>query len=56
MEYWEAWSRPIKDLWNANCIDKHLTCSSVNVGDGRKINWMDISVANHELVPLSSIP
>jgi hypothetical protein len=56
MDYWEAWSRPIKDLWNANCIDKHLTCSSGNVGDGRKINGMDISVANHELVPLSSIP
>ena len=56
MDYWEAWSPALKDLWNANCIDGHLTCSSGNLGDGRKIKGMDISFANHELIPLTSIP
>jgi len=59
MDYWEAWSRPMKDLWNANCIDGHLSCSAGNVGDGRKIKGMENDAApvpNHETVPLSSIP
>ena len=57
MDYWEAWSQGMKDLWNTNCIDAHLTCSSGNVGDGRKIKGMDLNntFPNHELVPLSSI-
>ena len=59
MDYWEAWSPVIKDLWNAHCIDQHLTCASGNVGDGRQIRGMQIDAApigNHVLVPLSSIP
>jgi len=59
MDYWEAWSSVLKDLWNANCIDRHLTCSEGNVGDGRKIKGMGIDVVplpNHVLVPVSSIP
>jgi hypothetical protein len=57
MDYWEAWSQIMKDLWNANCLDRHLTCSSGNIGDGRRIKGMDLnnSFPNHELVPLSSI-
>lgn len=57
MDYWEAWSQVLKDLWNANCIDKHLTCSNGNVGDGRQIKGMGLNntFPNHVLVPLSSI-
>jgi len=57
MDYWEAWSQVLKDLWNAKCIDGHLTCSAGNVGDGRMIKGMDLNntFPNHELVPLSSI-
>jgi hypothetical protein len=59
MDYWEAWSKPIKDLWEVNCLNRHLSCSDGNVGDGRKIAGMQIDaspVPNHVLVPLSSIP
>jgi len=58
MDYFEAWSQVMKDLWNANCIDGHLTCSNGNVGDGRQIKGMGLNnvFPNHELVPLSSIP
>lgn len=57
MDYWEAWSKPIKDLWQVNCIDGHLSCSAGNVGDSREIKGMqqvgpfDI----HVLVPLTAI-
>jgi len=46
-------------LWNAHCIDQHLTCASGNVGDGRQIRGMQIDAApigNHVLVPVNSIP
>jgi hypothetical protein len=59
MDYWEAWSKPIKDLWETNCLNGHLSCSSGNVGDGRQIRGMQIDAAqmgNHVLVPVSSIP
>ncbi|NUR45063.1 MAG: DUF1996 domain-containing protein [Sphingomonas sp.] len=57
MDYWEAWSPTMKALWNANCIDGHLTCSSGNVGDGRQIKGMSMSgMGNHVLVPLNTIP
>jgi len=57
MDYWEAWSPVMKNLWQTNCIDGHLTCSTGNVGDGREIKGMQQSGAfpNHVLVPLSSI-
>ena len=58
MDYWEAWSPVMKNLWQTNCIDGHLTCSTGNVGDGREIKGMQQSGAfpNHVLVPLNSIP
>ena len=57
MDYWEAWSETIKDLWNSHCIDEKLTCSEGNVGDGRKIKGMEnTGVGNHVLVPVNSIP
>jgi hypothetical protein len=59
MDYWEAWSPVLKDLWNANCLDKHLTCSSGNIGDGRQIHGMQIDatpIPNHVVVSASSIP
>jgi hypothetical protein len=59
MDYWEAWSPLLKDLWNAKCLDGHLTCSSGNVGDGRQIKGMQIDaspIPNHILVSLNTIP
>ena len=58
MDYWEAWSPVVKNLWQTNCINGHLSCSTGNVGDGRQIRGMQQvgAVPNHELVPLSSIP
>jgi hypothetical protein len=59
MDYWEAWNRSVKDLWNSLCLDGHLTCSSGNIGDGRQIRGMQIDyvpLPNHVLVPLSSVP
>jgi hypothetical protein len=40
MDYWEAWSPLIKSLWQTQCIDGHLTCSTGNVGDWRQIKGM----------------
>lgn len=56
-DYWEAWSPAFKALWQTNCIDGHLSCSSGNVGDGRRIKGMEQvgSYPAHVTVPLSSI-
>ena len=57
MDYWEAWSQPIKDLWQRNCVDGPRSCSTGNVGDGRQIRGMQ-QVGDYPSgvkVPLSSI-
>jgi hypothetical protein len=55
MDYWEAWSPAGKGRWHANCIDKHLTCSEGDLGDGYQIvgsgtpnGWWP----THQLVPV----
>lgn len=58
MDYWEAWSAPIKAIWEKNCINGHLSCSSGELGDGTYIKGMespDGGWPRHVVVPLSSI-
>ena len=55
MDYWEAWSPAVKARWHGNCIDKKLTCSEGDVGDGYAI--IGAGVPNgwwptHQLVPV----
>ena len=57
MDYWEAWSPTIKDIWQKNCVDGPSSCSAGNVGDGRQIKGMQ-QVGAYPIgvkVPLSSI-
>lgn len=56
-DYWEAWSPTLKDLWQKNCIDGRLSCSTGNVGDGRQIKGMQQvgPYPSHVTVTLSSI-
>src|SRR5438067_1502091 len=58
MDYWEGWSPTIKAIWETNCLDGHLTCSSGNVGDSREVKGMQQvgPFPNHVVVPLTSIP
>jgi hypothetical protein len=57
MDYWEAWG-PIKDIWQKNCINGHLSCSSGNLGDGTQVKGMQgaFPIAVQPKVPLTSIP
>ncbi len=34
MDYYEAWSPIAKARWIQNCINRHLTCSNMELGDG----------------------
>ena len=34
MDYFEAWSPIAKARWIQNCINRHLTCSNMELGDG----------------------
>lgn len=56
-DYWEAWSPRLKDLWQKNCIDGHLSCSTGNTGDSRQIKGMQQvgPYPNHVTVPLNLI-
>jgi hypothetical protein len=57
-DYMEGWSPTVKAMWQANCIDGHLSCSGGALGNGQEIKgsgpppggWV-----KHQLVPLSSI-
>ena len=59
MDYWEAWSPPVKAIWQANCIDKHLSCNNGQLGNGQQIKGMQTPSGGWPVgvkVPLSSIP
>lgn len=57
-DYWEAWSNTVKNIWQTNCINGHLSCSAGDLGNGQEAKGMQQvgSFPNHVLVPLSSIP
>ncbi len=42
MDYWEAWSPTVKAAWQANCIDRHLSCNLGNLGNGQQIKGMQM--------------
>lgn len=56
-DYWEAWSPTIKALWESGCINRHLTCSIGQLGNGMLIKGMqnDGVLPTQAKVPLSSI-
>ena len=58
MDYWEAWSPVVKNLWEIHCLDEHLTCSAGSLGNNQEVKGMQQvgPFPNHELVPLTSIP
>ena len=58
MDYWEAWSPTIKAIWQANCIDRRLSCNNGMLGNDQIVpmqtppeGW-PVGVK----VPLSTIP
>jgi hypothetical protein len=57
MDYWEAWSPTIKARWHENCINKHLTCSGGDLGNGtimKAANYYPASdYPTHQLLPAS---
>jgi hypothetical protein len=57
MDYWEAWSPVVKDLWQTYCINGHLSCSSGTLGNGQDVKGMQQvgPYPSHVLVPLSSL-
>jgi hypothetical protein len=57
MDYWEAWSSIVKNLWQTYCIDGHLTCSAGDLGNGQQVNGMQQvgSFPVQPKVPLSTI-
>jgi len=58
MDYWEAWSPTVKNMWQTFCINGHLSCSAGELGNGQQIKGMQQStvtgIPRHVLVPLSS--
>jgi hypothetical protein len=52
-DYEEAWSPTVKQTWQANCIDRHATCSSGDLGNGTRIkNAESPAFPPHRLVPV----
>lgn len=49
MDYWEAWSPAVKKIWHDNCINKKLTCSGGDLGNGTQIR-------DASLYPASAFP
>jgi hypothetical protein len=54
-DYWEAWSPTIRDGWQKNCIDAHLSCQGGELGDGTQIKGMTIP-NTQTLVPVPPRP
>lgn len=40
-DYMEGWVGDAKKMWYANCIDKHLSCSGGDLGNGRRLAAAD---------------
>ena len=58
-DWFGAWEDSVLKAWHDNCIDKHLSCNSGNLGNGSKLNWNEFYSkldAPRQLIPLSSIP
>jgi hypothetical protein len=54
MDYWEAWSPTVKFTWFRNCIDRHLSCASGDLGDGTQMKEAGVPSggwARHQMVP-----
>jgi hypothetical protein len=54
-DYFEAWSPTIKNDWFRNCIDKHLTCASGDLGNGMQMKDAGVPAGGwtrHQLVPV----
>jgi hypothetical protein len=59
MDYWEAWSPTVKAAWQANCIDRQLSCNNGNLGNGQQVKGMETPPGGFPVpakVPLASIP
>lgn len=55
MDYFEAWSPTVKDTWEQNCLDQHLTCNLGDLGNGTQIQNAcnpSTGIPNHVLVPV----
>jgi hypothetical protein len=37
MDYHEAWSPVVRKMWEENCLDRRLSCSGGDLGNGKKI-------------------
>jgi hypothetical protein len=57
MDYWEAWSPTVKNMWQTFCINGHLSCSAGELGNGQQVKGMQQVGAfpKHMLVPLTSL-
>jgi hypothetical protein len=58
IDYFEAWSPQIKKIWEENCIDKQLSCSNGDLGNGTQIKGMDYpsgGFSKHQLAPAQGV-
>lgn len=53
-DFFMAWDPIVHDLWEKNCLDKMLSCSAGDLGNGQKIkqSWPQSWTANPRLVDL----
>ena len=54
-DYWEAWSPTVRETWETNCIDAHMSCAGGDLGNGTVIKGMTVPSTRSQLVDLSSI-
>lgn len=54
-DFFMAWDPMVHDLWEKNCLDKMLNCSSGDLGNGQRLkqSWEASWTANPRLVSLS---
>jgi hypothetical protein len=55
-DYWEAWSPTIRETWEANCIDAHMSCAGGDLGNGTVIKGMTIPPGPSQMVPVPVAP
>jgi hypothetical protein len=53
-DYFEAWSPTVRNTWQTDCIDAHMSCAGGDLGNGTVIKGMTAS-NTQALIDLSSI-
>jgi hypothetical protein len=55
-DYFEAWSPTVRNTWQTDCIDAHMSCAGGDLGNGTVIKGMTVPQAPSQIVPVPAVP